>query len=93
MDPEYLFNVHDYARAGRSRLAIDCRDYYEGGALDEVTIYEVALTPAQVQLIYANRGTGKWADGDVAIGVIGTQGNSFAVGDTFILTAADSALR
>ena len=52
MDPEYLFNVHDYARAGRSRLAIDCRDYYEGGALDEVTLRENTAGWGRQKLYY-----------------------------------------
>jgi isopentenyl diphosphate isomerase/L-lactate dehydrogenase-like FMN-dependent dehydrogenase len=34
---ECLLNVADYARLARSKLPIDHLDYYEGGALDEIT--------------------------------------------------------
>jgi len=35
-----LINVADYARAARGKLAQDVRDYFEGGALDEITLRE-----------------------------------------------------
>ncbi|MEO8439841.1 MAG: alpha-hydroxy acid oxidase [Spartobacteria bacterium] len=35
-----LLNISDYARAARSRMPRDAFDYYEGGALDEVTLRE-----------------------------------------------------
>ncbi len=40
MHPDRLLNVSDYARVARGRLAKDCFDYYEGGALDEITLRE-----------------------------------------------------
>ena len=40
MDSETLFNVADYARAARSKLSKDVCDYFEGGALDEITLRE-----------------------------------------------------
>jgi 4-hydroxymandelate oxidase len=40
LDSEPLFNVADYARAARGKLSKDVCDYFEGGALDEVTLRE-----------------------------------------------------
>jgi 4-hydroxymandelate oxidase len=40
MNTEILLNVDDYARSARSKLPKDVCDYYEGGALDEVTLRE-----------------------------------------------------
>src|SRR5436190_4626262 len=40
MDDELLLNIADYARVARGKLAKDCFDYYEGGALDEITLRE-----------------------------------------------------
>jgi 4-hydroxymandelate oxidase len=37
---ETLINVADYARAARRTLPKDVLDYYEGGALDEITLRE-----------------------------------------------------
>src|SRR5689334_4909305 len=36
----HLLNVGDYARAAREILDKGCLDYYEGGALDEITLRE-----------------------------------------------------
>lgn len=36
--PELLLSVADYARAAREKLPRDVLDYYEGGALDEITL-------------------------------------------------------
>jgi 4-hydroxymandelate oxidase len=36
----HLLNVGDYARAARGILEKGCLDYYEGGALDEITLRE-----------------------------------------------------
>jgi 4-hydroxymandelate oxidase len=38
LESEHLLNVADYARAARARLRRDVLDYYEGGALDEITL-------------------------------------------------------
>lgn len=40
MNSDPLINVADYARAARGKLAQDVRDYFEGGALDEITLRE-----------------------------------------------------
>ena len=40
MSREPLINVADYARAAGGKLPKDVCDYYEGGALDEITLRE-----------------------------------------------------
>ena len=40
VNPEQLINVADYAGAARRTLSKDVLDYYEGGALDEITLHE-----------------------------------------------------
>src|ERR1700693_857922 len=40
MDSEPLLNIADYARAARRTLSKEVFDYYEGGALDEITLRE-----------------------------------------------------
>jgi 4-hydroxymandelate oxidase len=40
MNSEAMLNVADYARAARRTLRKDVHDYYEGGALDEITLRE-----------------------------------------------------
>jgi 4-hydroxymandelate oxidase len=52
MDAPLLLSVADYARAARERLAPDCCDYYEGGALDEVTLRENAAAWERLRLYY-----------------------------------------
>lgn len=52
MNPERLINVSDYARAARGRLANDCFDYYEGGALDEITLRENNAAWERLKLYY-----------------------------------------
>src|SRR4051795_2341202 len=52
MDPERPLNVHEYARAARGRLANDCCDYYEGGALDEITLRENTAGWERLKLYY-----------------------------------------
>jgi 4-hydroxymandelate oxidase len=47
-----LLNVADYARAARSKLANDVCDYYEGGALDEVTLRENVAGWERLKLYY-----------------------------------------
>jgi 4-hydroxymandelate oxidase len=37
---DLLLNLADYARAAQAKLAQDVCDYYEGGALDEITLRE-----------------------------------------------------
>lgn len=40
MTSELLLSIADYARAARATLPQDVLDYYEGGALDEITLRE-----------------------------------------------------
>jgi 4-hydroxymandelate oxidase len=40
LEQELPISVADYARVARGKLASDVRDYFEGGALDEITLRE-----------------------------------------------------
>ncbi len=52
MDTKRFLNVHDYAHGARERLANDCCDYYEGGALDEITLRENTAGWQRLKLYY-----------------------------------------
>ena len=52
VDSETLLNVADYARAARSRLSKDVFDYFEGGALDEITLRENTAGWERLKLYY-----------------------------------------
>ena len=52
MDREPLLNVADYARAARAKLPEDVCDYYEGGALDEITLRENVAGWERLKLHY-----------------------------------------
>lgn len=52
VDSETLFNVADYARAARGKLPKDVCDYYEGGALDEITLRENTAGWEKLKLHY-----------------------------------------
>jgi 4-hydroxymandelate oxidase len=52
MNPDPLLNVADYARVARARLAKGCCDYYEGGALDEITLRENTAGWERIKLYY-----------------------------------------
>jgi 4-hydroxymandelate oxidase len=52
VNSEPLLNVDDYARAARSRLPKDVCDYYEGGALDEITLRENSAGWSRIKLYY-----------------------------------------
>ena len=52
MNREPLLSVADYARAARGRLAKEVCDYYEGGALDEITLRENAAGWERLKLYY-----------------------------------------
>jgi 4-hydroxymandelate oxidase len=52
VDSELLLNVADYAQAARSRVEKDCFDYYEGGALDEITLRENVAGWERLKLYY-----------------------------------------
>ncbi len=47
-----MLNVADYARVARAKLARDCCDYYEGGALDEITLRENTAGWERLKLYY-----------------------------------------
>jgi len=47
-----LLNIDDYHRAARARLPKDVLDYYEGGALDEITLRENTAGWERLKLYY-----------------------------------------
>src|SRR5436305_6351463 len=47
-----LFNIADYARAARAKLSKEVCDYYEGGALDEITLRENTAGWERLKLYY-----------------------------------------
>src|SRR6266480_2942233 len=47
-----LLNMTDYARAARAKLPQDIFDYYEGGALDEITLRENVAGWERLKLYY-----------------------------------------
>ncbi|MEY2563270.1 MAG: 4-hydroxymandelate oxidase [Verrucomicrobiota bacterium] len=49
---ETLLNVADYARAARDKLSGGVLDYYEGGALDEITLRENTAAWERLKLYY-----------------------------------------
>lgn len=49
---EPLLNVVDYARAARGKLSQGVLDYYEGGALDEITLRENVAGWERLKLYY-----------------------------------------
>jgi 4-hydroxymandelate oxidase len=49
---EPLINVADYARTARSKLSKDVCDYFEGGALDEITLRENTAGWERLKLYY-----------------------------------------
>jgi 4-hydroxymandelate oxidase len=52
LDSELFLNVADYARAARGKLADGVRDYFEGGALDEITLRENTAGWERLKLYY-----------------------------------------
>jgi 4-hydroxymandelate oxidase len=52
VDSEKLLNVADYARSARATLADGVRDYFEGGALDEITLRENTAGWERLKLYY-----------------------------------------
>lgn len=52
MKPEALINIADYARAARRTLPRDVCDYYEGGALDEITLRENTAGWERLKIYY-----------------------------------------
>src|SRR3954469_1550070 len=52
MKTQHLLNVSDYALAAREILEQGCLDYYEGGALDEITLSENTAGWQRLPLYY-----------------------------------------
>src|SRR5438045_8292359 len=52
MESELLLSVSDYARAARGKVAKEVLDYYEGGALDEITLRENTAGWERLKLYY-----------------------------------------
>ena len=52
MKSEPLLNVADYARAARGKVPREVLDYYEGGALDEITLRENTAGWERLKLYY-----------------------------------------
>ena len=52
MDSPSLLNIHDYHRAARDKLPKEVLDYYEGGALDEITLRENTADWERLKLYY-----------------------------------------
>src|ERR1700745_3748858 len=52
MNSDLLLNIADYAGAARSRLPKGVLDYYEGGALDEITLRENTAGWERLKLYY-----------------------------------------
>lgn len=50
--PHQLLNIADYAREARSKLSQEVFDYYEGGALDEITLRENSAGWDRLKLYY-----------------------------------------
>src|SRR5437763_12955200 len=52
MDGEKFLNVADYARAAAAKLPKDVLGYFEGGALDEITLRENTAGWERLKLYY-----------------------------------------
>ncbi|MGI9086823.1 MAG: alpha-hydroxy-acid oxidizing protein, partial [Chthoniobacterales bacterium] len=52
MNSATLLNVADYARAARAQVAAESLDYFEGGALDEITLRENTEGWSRLKLYY-----------------------------------------
>ena len=52
MNSEALLNIHDYHHAACAKLPKDVSDYYEGGALDEITLRENTAGWERLKLYY-----------------------------------------
>src|SRR5438445_12115413 len=52
MNLELLLNVADYSRAAWAKMPTDVFDYYEGGALDEITLRENTVGWERLKLYY-----------------------------------------
>jgi 4-hydroxymandelate oxidase len=52
LNSEPLLNIADYARAARGKLSKEVLDYFEGGALDEITLRENVAGWERLKLFY-----------------------------------------
>jgi 4-hydroxymandelate oxidase len=52
MKSDLLLNIADYARAAQAKLSQEASDYYEGGALDEITLRENTDGWTRLKLYY-----------------------------------------
>jgi 4-hydroxymandelate oxidase len=52
LESEPLLNIADYARAARGKLSSDVSDYFDGGALDEITLRENTAGWERLKLYY-----------------------------------------
>jgi 4-hydroxymandelate oxidase len=52
VDSESLLNIRDYHRAARAKLPKEILDYYEGGALDEITLRQNTAGWERLKLYY-----------------------------------------
>src|SRR5881275_1380117 len=52
MESQQLLSVHDYHRCARGKLPKEVLDYYEGGALDEITLRENTEGWERLKLYY-----------------------------------------
>ncbi len=52
MKSDALLNIADYARAAQAKLTRETSDYYEGGALDEITLRENVDSWTRLKLYY-----------------------------------------
>src|SRR5256885_3868690 len=50
--PDLFLNISDYARAAQAKLSQGVLDYYEGGALDEITLRENTAGWERLKLYY-----------------------------------------
>ena len=66
---QLLVNIADYSREARRKLAIDVCDYYEGGALDEITLRANTAGWEKLKLYYRVLAGGQ--DPDLATTVLG----------------------
>src|SRR5207253_10989189 len=52
VESQQLLSIHDYHRAARAKLPKEDLDYFEGGALDEMTLRENTAGWEQLKLYY-----------------------------------------
>jgi 4-hydroxymandelate oxidase len=69
VETDLLLSVNDYGKAARAKLRTDVRDYFEGGALDEITLRENTAGWERLKLYYrVLAGVGERALGTTILG-------------------------